>query len=287
MEPSRLTELQRYLAGAVRRTEALGAAPAEQRAEVTRLVSPSRRMTPFERLEVYREQYWYRHWANLAEDFPTVAWLLGGRAQLDALSSEFLTEVPPRTWNLQRLGEDLPGFVATHAPWRADPRVVDAARFDWAYVRAFDAADAPPFDPGTLAAIPAGVLPQARVALLPSLGLLRLQHAVHVTRRALVSGKAPVEPAPSPACVAVWRDRSHRLQDVEVEADAFALCSALAAGCPLGEACEQAARGLAAEDAARLEARIGDWFQEWTSRGWIAGVAVTPTALSAPGAGGS
>jgi hypothetical protein len=231
-------------------------------------------MTSVDRLDIYREQYWYRHWANLAEDFPTLSWLLGGRARLDALSSEFLAAVPPRTWNLQRLGEDLPQFIATHAPWHADPRLVDAARLDQAYVRAFDAPDAPAFDPGALAAIPADALPQARVAFLPALGLLRLKHAVHVTRRAVVSGESPTAPAQAPTCVAVWRDPSHRLQDVEVDVDAYEMCSALAAGRPLGEACEQAAHALSAEDAARLGAKIGDWFQEWTSRGWIASVVV-------------
>lgn len=272
MEPSRLAELQRYLASVVQRTEPLGAASAEEHAEMARLVAPSRRMTSVDRLDVYREQFWYRHWANLAEDFPTVSWLLGGRAQLDALSSEYLAAVPPRTWNLQRLGADLPGFVATHPPWQADLRVVDAARLDLAYVRVFDAADAPPFDASVLATIPADVLPQARVVFLPALSLLRLQHAVHVTRRALVSGESPVAPRPAPTRLAVWRDRSHRLQDIEVDPEAFELCSALAEGRPLGQACEQAASGLSAEDAARLEAKIAVWFQEWTSRGWIASV---------------
>ena len=230
-------------------------------------------MTSVDRLDVYREQYWYRHWANLAEDFPTVSWLLGGRAQLDALSTAFLDASPPASWNLQRLGEGLPDFVATQAPWRDDRRLLDAARLDWAYVRAFDAADAPPFDAGALAAIPADVLPQARVS--PSWPLAhpaspaprRSRDPPSRGRRARVARRSGADGS---TCVAVWRDTSHGLQDAEVDPDAFELCGALAAGRPLGEACEQLATGLPPEAAARLEAKIGDWFQEWTARGWVA-----------------
>jgi hypothetical protein len=260
------------MVGAARRTGPLGQASPGERAEIERLVAPGATMTPVDRLDVYREQYWYRHWANLAEDFPTVSWLLGGRAQLDALSTAFLDASPPTTWNLQRLGEGLPDFVATQAPWRDDRRLLDAARLDWAYVRAFDAADPPAFDAGQLAAMPAEALPLARVTFQAALTLLRLDHAVHATRRAVVEGESPGTPAPVSTCLAVWRDGSHRLHDVVVDVDAFALLEWLAASRPLGEACEQLAAGLAPEAAARLEPKIGDWFQEWTARGWIARV---------------
>lgn len=273
MGPSSLSRLQTWMVGAARRTEPLGQASPDERAEIARLVAPGATMTSVDRLDVYREQYWYRHWASLAEDFPTVSWLLGGRAQLDALSTAFLEASPPASWNLQRLGEGLPDFVATQAPWRDDRRLLDAARLDWAFVRAFDAPDPPAFDAGQLAALPADALPRAQVTFQAALTLLRMRHAVHATRRVVVEGGSPEPPASVSTCVAVWRDTWHRLHDVEVDADAFGLLEALAAGRPLGEACEQLATGLGAEAAARLEAKIGDWFQEWTARGWVARVA--------------
>ncbi|HEX3345568.1 MAG TPA: putative DNA-binding domain-containing protein, partial [Polyangiaceae bacterium] len=98
-----LGELQRFVRDAVRGSVPIGgdtplAAGAEAR------VAPSARMSSYERLEVYREQFWLRHLASLDDDFPTLAWVLGGHGPFRELATAYLRAWPPRTWDLQRLG---------------------------------------------------------------------------------------------------------------------------------------------------------------------------------------
>src|SRR5262249_30865838 len=150
---------------------------------------------------------------------------------------------PPRTWDLRQLGSDLPSYVAAHAPWRDDALARDAARLDWGFMEAFDAPDAPPFDPRVLAAAPEEAWPGARIALHPAMRRLVLEHPAHELRAALERKEAsPTRPSPGRAHVVIWRDRGFSLRAVGVDALAFELLAALDAGAPLGEACEAVAR---------------------------------------------
>ncbi len=273
MGTSPLANLQRYVAGAIRRASSLRI-DARIAAEVDGMVAAGPRgMTPAERLDVYREQFWLRHLASLAEDFPTLSWALGGPAAFDELAISYLTALPPTTWDLQRLGEGVTDHVATARPWRDDPLLADAARTDWAYMHAFDAPDAAPIDVHLLAAIPEDAWPFARIGFHPSLRHLALQYPATALRRAVTVGETPVRPPPAPTFVAVWRDASCCVRDAELDPAAFHLLAALATGHALGEACESLARATDQEDASALGGKVTGWFQEWTARGWVATIA--------------
>lgn len=312
-----LAGVQRFVARAVRE----GDPSPDTVGTAGRLLRPSPRgLAPHERLDIYREQYWLRHLANLDEDYPTLTWVLGGRDAFHTLARAYLEAHPPRTWDLQRLGADLPAFLearaaldrtgatldttgasrdATHAALdrtgaaldgaraahdatRAalDALALDAARLDWAFMAAFDAPDSPPFDPRVLASTPEDAWPGARIDLHASLRTLALGHPVHDLRFALLTGAEATRPLAVGTCVVVYRDAAHALRSVAVDAGALALLDALRAGTPLGEACEAAARA-GGEDPLDVGARLGGWFQQWTASGWIRGVRAS-TESSAP-----
>ncbi len=250
------------LVDSIRRPDALDATT--DGAAISQIVVPSLRgMTPTERVEVYREMFWNRHQSNLAEDYPTLAWVIGGASALQDLAREYLQAHPPGTWDLQRLGAQVPAFVDRHPRWGV-PLARDAARLDWAFMEVFDAPDAPPFDPHVLREIPEDAWPHARVELVPALRLLRLEHAVHETRETLSAGSVPSAPASAPTRVAVWRDSACFLRSTTLQPVAFALLEGLARGVPLGLACESACG-----DSTDPAGTVGDWFQSWVSSGWI------------------
>jgi hypothetical protein len=272
-----LAAVQRFVADAVH----AGGPAAEDSARAARveaLVAPSvRGMRPVDRLEVYREQFWLRHLKSLEDDYPTLAWALGGSDALRELATQYLAACPPRTWDLQKLGADVPAFVGAHARWGSDMLARDAARIDWAFVEAFDTPDAPPFDPRVLASTPEEAWPGARIVLHPSVRLLRLVHPVHEVRDAVKRGESPTRAVASQKThVVVWRDLACWLRSAPVEALAFDLLATLQAGTPLGEACAAVAQAAGEGDsggaAASLEAQLGGWFQQWTASAWIASV---------------
>jgi hypothetical protein len=266
-----LAGLQRFVTDAVRGAVPIGD-DAELVARAGALLSASPRgMDPQDRLEVYREQFWLRHLASLDEDFPTLTWVLGGPDEFRRLARGYLRACPPRTWDLQRLGADVSSYLAADARWGHDVLARDAARLDWAFMEAFDAPDSPPFDPGVLAATPEDAWPRARIDLHASLRLLVLSHPVHDLRDAVRAGAAVERPAALPTHLVVHRDAACFLHAVVVDPLAFELLETLRGGVPLGEACEAAARA-SQRDPLEIGDRLGAWFAQWTTGGWIRGV---------------
>lgn len=268
-----LAGLQRFVSDAVRGPTLIGSDPALA-AQAEALIAPSPRgMAPHERLEVYREQFWLRHLASIDEDFPTLTWVVGGRDAFRELATGYLRACPPCTWDLQRLGVDLPSYLAREARWSDDALARDAGRLDWAFMEAFDAPDSPPFDPRVLASTPEDAWPAARIDLHASLRLLSLAHPVHELRDAVRAGGPVERPAVAPTHLVVHRDAACFLHAVVVEPLAFELLETLRGGVPLGEACEAAAR-TNQRDPLEIGDKLGGWFQQWTAGGWIRAVRV-------------
>ena len=120
-----LGDLQRRVTDLVREVTPLPER-ADLAADVDAIALPGPRgMTPRDRLEVYRATFWWRHLASLEEDFPTLIAVLGGKEAFRRLASGYLAAFPPRTWDLQRLGADLPAFVASRAPSSDNPLAGD------------------------------------------------------------------------------------------------------------------------------------------------------------------
>ena len=266
-----LSAVQRFVTDAVRDVREIGKHPSLAVA-ADALVAPSARgMAPHERLEVYREQFWLRHLANLGEDFPTLIAVIGGREAFRELAIGYLRACPPRTWDLQRLGADLPGYLTSHPPWGDDPLARDAAHLDWAFMEAFDAPDSPPFDARVLASTPEEAWPAARIDLHASLRLLALGYPVHALREAVARGEAPARPAAAPTHLVVHRDPAcflarRRRGAARVRAARDAARREPPRRGVRGRGAEQRARS------ARDRRQARRWFQQWTQGGWIRGV---------------
>lgn len=135
--------------------------------------------SPAARFAVYRNNVIVGLIDALADSFP-VTQALVGEDFFRAMAREFVRWSPPRSPVLALYGEDFADFIAGFAPAQGLPYLADMARLEYLRVAASHAADADPInavrleaslrDPEALAA--------ARVALHPSLRLLRSAHAV-------------------------------------------------------------------------------------------------------------
>jgi hypothetical protein len=235
------------------------------------LVQSKRGQSVAGRLNVYREQYATRHLTNLTDDYPTLAWVVGPEGFRDLVAA-YLVAFPPRTWNLQRLGADVPGYVADRAPWKNDLVALDASRVDWAFMEALDAPDAPPLDLTKLLNTPAEAWTHARIELHPSVQRVAFTHRVHDLRADVRMNKARDRPGPRAAHVVIWRDTACLLGAVDIDPAAFELLGHLSRGTRIGEACEAVARKDEFCDVADVIASVGDWFRQWTANGWVSAV---------------
>ncbi|WP_437737657.1 HvfC/BufC family peptide modification chaperone [Sorangium sp. So ce1335] len=236
------------------------------------LVAASARLTPAEQADIYRRQFWLRHVDALREDYPALAYVLGDGG-FDTFARAYLAAHPPTSFTLRDLGRDVVDFSSVYDGFPPALRELarDVARYERALVDLFDGAAPPPLDPAKVTGMPAEGWSTARIVLHPLLTLVRLRYPAHLLRRELREGRSPALPAPRPVHLAVFRSAADlTIRYEELAPPAFALLEALGRGVPLVAACEEVAAG---PDEAALAARVGGWFQQWTSWGLIVDVA--------------
>lgn len=259
-----LGDVQAFFARAIRQPVGVELQP--DAASVTpRFVAGSGRLSPTSQLEIYREQFWLRHVGALEEDFATVLRLLGHDG-FHALAERYLEAHPPTSFTLRNLGADMAAFLATRAPYCDDRLLADCARLEWAFVEAFDAADATPVTPDAIVAVPEEAWTGAKLRFHPAMQRVALGHAAHEYRAAVRAEVEAPRPLAKPVHVVVYRGPDN-LMYLEIEPLAFDLLDRLARGEALGAACEAVA--ASAPDGHDLEAKVGGWFQLWAASGWL------------------
>lgn len=139
------------------------------------LFKPSSRQSSLERLSIYRDQYWYRAYDSLVEDFPALLKLFGAEV-FENVIAEYLEQYRSSSYTLRDLGKNLPQFCLQSAAVSDEQREVafQVASFEWAEIVAFDAAEIKSEDLGSTANDPTRLY----FALQPHLTLLSLDWAV-------------------------------------------------------------------------------------------------------------
>jgi len=279
-----LGEIQRAIATTLFRPltpdegmQAAGAAVAE------RLIRPNDRLTAFERLQIYNQQYWWRLLGTFAEDFRGLHAVLGER-KFDRLAVAYLEAQGSTSWNLSDIGLKLLPFLAEH-PELTLPRsalALDVARVECARNLAFDGPEKPALTTKQIARLPADRL---RLGLQPYLGLLELSHPIDEFMRTLkrtsiaaVSNAVAASQTRRRKTVTVRKSRGpihlavHRVNYSvyykRLDPEAYRVLIAIRDGATLEDACATAfadSKELPEQSAARIQ----EWFATWMGFGWF------------------
>jgi len=248
-------------------------------------IKPNDRLTSFERLQIYNQQYWFRVLSGMADDFPGVRAVIGER-RFDRLSAAYLAECPSRSYTMRNLGSRFPAWIEKR-PRIAGPHAqaaLDMARLEWAQVVAFDGPQETPLQPQDLVE---KFDPAMKLRLQPHLGLLALHYPVdnlllEVNKDTADGEAASNALAGAPKRVSLRRFRSLRPQPIflavhrqddsvyfrRLEPEAFALLAALRDGKGVGAAVTRAFRRSAMPVAVRVETVRG-WFELWAAMKWF------------------
>jgi hypothetical protein len=225
-------------------------------------------------LAVYRHAYRARLAEALADNFEILARAMGDEA-FDALAQAYIAARPSRHPSIRWFGGELASFMAAagddlvpHAS------LADFARMDWALRGAFDAAEAPPLDPATLAALGPDDWAGLVLHLHPSVQRVVLAHAIEPAWRVLrewepESGAAQPEldePVPHEHTLLAWRQHGETRWR-SLEALEATLLQAVAEGAPFALLCERAAASLGDAEAA-APAVVGA-LQRWLADGLL------------------
>ena len=243
-------------------------------------IKPNDRLTSLERLQIYSRSYWYRVIDCVYDDAPGLRALLG-EEKFSALVRAYLAKYPSRSFTLRNLCARLAQFVREEPRWtRPHTALAHAvARFEWAQTVAFDGEARPVITPEELAKTPPTKL---RLGLQPYLSLVAAEwpvddYVLAVKKRDALRSEASnaIDRAPSAASrrkvprpgraktfIVVHR-YNHRLYYKRVDAAAFKILIALAAGQTLVQAVAAAGPRVKAE-------QVREWFATWMELGWFA-----------------
>jgi hypothetical protein len=109
--------------------------PIEEEANL--YIAPSPFLKPYQRLEIYNQQYWWRLLSCLHEHFPLLTRLFGYEGFNQAIGFPYLVKYAPPDWNLNAIGCTLPRWVQEEYHESDKWLIQAAAESDWAYIKAF------------------------------------------------------------------------------------------------------------------------------------------------------
>ncbi|HRD55787.1 MAG TPA: putative DNA-binding domain-containing protein [Parachlamydiaceae bacterium] len=142
--PSELKKIQKWFASIITRpldekNEIMPISPSGkpivQEAKQFIIKSPS--LKPFERIQIYNQQYWWRLLAILHDNFPLTVRLFGYYEFNQQIGFPYLTAYPPCHWSLNLLGKNLSKWMEESYKEEDKVLVSNAVLADYAYIDCF------------------------------------------------------------------------------------------------------------------------------------------------------
>nr|WP_321443764.1 DNA-binding domain-containing protein [uncultured Cohaesibacter sp.] len=141
------------------------------------VIGPKPGKKAVKRFGVYRNNVLSGLIEAMAGVYPVVRDLVGEEF-FNATCSLYIRQHPPRSKLLITYGDAFADFLASFPPAAELPYLADVARLERAWLDAYHAADAAPFDPTALQSIPPERLGELTFSFHPSARLLRSDHPV-------------------------------------------------------------------------------------------------------------
>lgn len=252
---------------AVASPEATQELPAERVGDV---ILPSATLEPVERVGIYHGMYLLRMHEALAADYPGLEHFLGDEGFL-RLVREYVQVHPSRSHTLNRLGDHLPEFVASHGSLPRREFCADLARLERAVAEVFDAEEGPALGDAEIAAVPPEAWEAARLRPIPAFRLLAFRYPVNAYLQSVRDEDHDHHPKAraKAAWVAVYR-RDYAVCRLDLTQPAHDLLADLARGERLGDAIAAALRRPGRRRPS--EDDLFRWFREWVAGGVFAAI---------------
>jgi Putative DNA-binding domain len=233
------------------------------------VVLPSKTLSSFERLDIYREMYLLRMEEALSTDYPGLKHFLGD-AEFLRMVERYVEVYPSSSYTLNRLGDHLPEFVATMANLPKRDFCHELARLELALTGVFDAGETPALTPEAVRAVPQEAWETAQLKPIDAFGLLEFEYPV-----SRYLGFVDKEnPAPRLARKKTWvvaYRRNYHVHRMDLTQPGYALLSALASGETVGDAIISVMTRKWRP--AVKEKQLFEWFRDWMAEGLFQAVA--------------
>jgi len=192
-----------------------------------------------------------------------------GDDDFEALAIDYIGQTRSRHSNARWYASNQPEFMTCHPRWRPGECWIDLARLERSLADAFDAADAPQLDAGSLSTIEPEKVSSLRFEFHPSVQLLDLRtDAVDAYAAAAEKGRRPVA-RKSREHVVVWR-LNERCRYRALEEDEKLALAEARDGRSFGEICAS----LAFHKPDGVAQRAANFLLQWLNDGLVSAIRV-------------
>lgn len=244
--------------------------------EAARYITPSSKLRPHQRMQIYNQQYWWRLLNTLHTNFPLVTRLFGYHAFNEKIGIPYLLKYPPNHWSLNLLGERLPKWVVECYQEPDQALILNAANLDWAFMASFIAPQHP--SPNLCQLInenPESLLSQI-FYLQPHINLFKWDYDLLRFRENFlkqdvdywIEHRFPDLPKGKTYFFILYRNANNHLASCEISKEEFILLECFKTGTNLIDACAY----IESQEAAIYEVvsnHLQKWIQSWIQAGWL------------------
>lgn len=234
-------------------------------------IAPSPTLEPYERIELYHQQYWWRLLNTLQEAFPLTVRLFGHQSFNENIAKPYLLSCPPRSWSLNPLGDRMAEWVEKNYQAKDKTLVWNSVRLDQLFLESFLAAEYPPIESGDQEA-----LMEKRLRLQPHVFPVAFPYDLFSFRREML--KESVEhwqehPFPSLSkskkyYFVLARSKMNDVGWSEITLPEYLLLVQMQKPHTVMELCEWLEKQQR-EVVNQASKNLQSWFQSWTTRRWL------------------
>jgi hypothetical protein len=223
------------------------------------------KLTPQQRVQIYRHAYLQRLIECLRDDFPIAEAALGVEV-FEGYSREYIVRHPPESVSLNAYGERFPSFLRQMGKERSGGAVAlwvaELAVLEWATVRAIHADASQTLSLAELSQVPSELWGGLRLRLSPSAQSFEFEHAINDYLTAAKQPAARSSRLAPPAAHTSWVLVCRRGEDVwrvELAAWAYRLLELLEGGSTLSDALAEVADSDSHLDVGVVMRCFHDW----------------------------
>lgn len=115
--------------------------------EASKYICPNKALKPFQRIEIYNQQYWWRILGALQDVYPTLTRLFGYTEFNNKIATPYFVKYPSIHWDLNLIGSRLPQFIKEEYHDEDTLLINKMAEIDWVFTDSFLAPHYPAVDP--------------------------------------------------------------------------------------------------------------------------------------------
>lgn len=265
-----LERVQRWMQACIQHQgtceEAIASEPA--RTEITpeqarTVVLPSKTLSAFERLDIYRDMYLLRMEEALAADYPALKRFLGDD-EFMRLVARYVEVYPSRSYTLNRLGDHFPEFVAVADNLPKKEFCQDLARLEYVLTCVFDAGETLSLTQDTVKAVPQEAWETARLKPIEALRLLEFKYPVSQYLGWVDGENLKPRLIARKSWVVAYR-HNYSVHRLDLSHPAYELLAALAGGNTVGEAIVTVMTRKWRP--AVKQTNLFEWFRDWMAEG--------------------